>query len=38
MHVRTWTCGDCGAVLDRDIKAAGNIAQAAGLAASACGA
>ncbi|MFI7011353.1 RNA-guided endonuclease InsQ/TnpB family protein [Streptomyces sp. NPDC050145] len=38
LHVRTWTCGACGAVLDRDINAAVNVAKAAGLAVSACGA
>jgi len=38
LHVRTWTCSACGAVLDRDINAAVNVAQAAGLAVSACGA
>ncbi|WP_406376542.1 transposase [Streptomyces sp. NBC_00647] len=38
LHVRTWTCGACGAVLDRDVNAAVNVAQAAGLAATACGA
>ena len=38
LHVRVWTCGACGAVLDRDINAAVNIAKAAGLAVSACGA
>ncbi|MFB9575963.1 RNA-guided endonuclease TnpB family protein, partial [Streptomyces yanii] len=32
------TCGACGAVLDRDVNAAVNIAEAAGLAVSACGA
>ncbi|MDH2391897.1 RNA-guided endonuclease TnpB family protein [Streptomyces sp. HNM0663] len=36
LHVRTWTCGACGAVLDRDINAAVNVAKAAGLAVSAC--
>ncbi|WP_229929087.1 RNA-guided endonuclease InsQ/TnpB family protein [Kitasatospora xanthocidica] len=38
LSVREWTCGACGAVLDRDINAAVNVAKAAGLAASACGA
>ncbi|MET8099662.1 zinc ribbon domain-containing protein, partial [Streptomyces sp. NPDC005236] len=38
LHVRTWECGACGAVLDRDINAAVNVAKAAGLAVSACGA
>ncbi|MFJ1752766.1 RNA-guided endonuclease InsQ/TnpB family protein [Kitasatospora sp. NPDC088134] len=38
LHVRTWTCGACGAVLDRDTNAAVNVAKAAGLAVSACGA
>lgn len=38
LHVRTWTCGECGAALDRDINAAVNVAKAAGLAVSACGA
>jgi len=38
LHVREWTCGECGAVLDRDINAAVNVAKAAGLAVSACGA
>ncbi|MEX2980543.1 RNA-guided endonuclease InsQ/TnpB family protein [Streptomyces sp. C36] len=36
LHVRVWTCGACGAVLDRDINAAVNVARAAGLAVSAC--
>ncbi|MFI1886096.1 RNA-guided endonuclease InsQ/TnpB family protein [Streptomyces jumonjinensis] len=38
LSVRVWTCGACGAVLDRDINAAVNVAKAAGLAVSACGA
>ncbi|PBC67344.1 putative transposase [Streptomyces sp. TLI_235] len=38
LHIREWTCGACGAVLDRDINAAINVAKAAGLAVSACGA
>ncbi|MET9901242.1 RNA-guided endonuclease TnpB family protein [Streptomyces sp. NPDC006446] len=38
LHIRTWTCGACGAVLDRDVNAAVNVAQAAGLAVTACGA
>ncbi|MFH8694484.1 RNA-guided endonuclease InsQ/TnpB family protein [Streptomyces chartreusis] len=38
LGVRVWTCGACGAVLDRDINAAVNVAKAAGLAVSACGA
>ncbi|WP_432101989.1 RNA-guided endonuclease InsQ/TnpB family protein [Streptomyces sp. bgisy091] len=36
LHVRVWTCAACGAVLDRDINAAVNVAKAAGLAVSAC--
>lgn len=38
LHIRVWTCGACGTVLDRDINAAVNVAKAAGLAVSACGA
>ncbi|MFJ5884206.1 RNA-guided endonuclease InsQ/TnpB family protein [Kitasatospora cineracea] len=38
LEVRAWTCGACGAVLDRDINAAVNVAKAAGLAVTACGA
>ncbi|WP_030411375.1 RNA-guided endonuclease InsQ/TnpB family protein [Streptomyces sp. NRRL S-1448] len=38
LHVRAWTCGACGTVLDRDINAAVNVAKAAGLAVSARGA
>ncbi|WP_461018802.1 RNA-guided endonuclease InsQ/TnpB family protein [Streptomyces daliensis] len=38
LHVREWTCKECGALLDRDINAAVNVAKAAGLAVSACGA
>ncbi|KAB1990119.1 RNA-guided endonuclease InsQ/TnpB family protein [Streptomyces triticiradicis] len=35
LHVRVRTCQACGAVLDRDINAAVNVAQAAGLAVTA---
>jgi putative transposase len=38
LHVRSWQCQGCGAWLDRDINAAVNIAKAAGLAVTACGA
>jgi putative transposase len=38
LHVRQWQCGACGAQLDRDVNAAVNVAKAAGLAVSACGA
>lgn len=38
LHVRAWRCRACGAWLDRDINAAVNVARAAGLAVSACGA
>jgi putative transposase len=34
--VRVWRCRGCGAWLDRDINAAVNVAQAAGLAVTAC--
>ncbi|MGV9853599.1 zinc ribbon domain-containing protein [Streptomyces sp. NPDC003442] len=36
LHIRVWECGARGAVLDRDINAAVNVAEAAGLAVSAC--
>ncbi|MEU5836594.1 RNA-guided endonuclease TnpB family protein [Streptomyces diacarni] len=36
LQVREWTCENCGAVLDRDINAAVNVAKAAGLAVTAC--
>ena len=38
LHIRTWQCQECGAWLDRDINAAANVAKAAGLAVTACGA
>jgi putative transposase len=38
LHVRAWQCSRCGAWLDRDVNAAVNVARAAGLAVSACGA
>jgi putative transposase len=38
LDVRQWGCGACGVWLDRDVNAAVNVAKAAGLAASACGA
>jgi putative transposase len=38
LHVREWQCGACQAWLDRDINAAVNVATAAGLAVTACGA
>ncbi|WP_328863124.1 RNA-guided endonuclease InsQ/TnpB family protein [Streptomyces sp. NBC_00306] len=36
LNIRVWECRACGAVLDRDINAAVNVAKAAGLAVSAC--
>jgi putative transposase len=38
LHVREWQCCACGAQLDRDVNAAVNVAKAAGLAVTACGA
>jgi putative transposase len=38
LHVREWQCPACGARLDRDVNAAVNVAKAAGLAVTACGA
>jgi putative transposase len=38
LHIRVWECRACGTVLDRDINAAVNVAKAAGLAVTACGA
>ncbi|WP_043264837.1 RNA-guided endonuclease TnpB family protein [Streptomyces sp. CT34] len=38
LHIRQWTCQACGTVLDRDTNAAVNVAKAAGLAVTACGA
>ena len=38
LHVRTWQCGACGVWLDPDVNAAVNVAKAAGLAVTACGA
>ncbi|MGW8989843.1 hypothetical protein ACWGRF_07945 [Streptomyces zhihengii] len=38
LNVREWTCGACGTILDRDITAAANVAKAARLAVTACGA
>jgi putative transposase len=38
LAVRVWQCQACGAWLDRDINAAVNVARAAGLAVTACGA
>lgn len=38
LYVPSWQCQGCGAWLDRDVNAAVNVARAAGLAVSACGA
>jgi putative transposase len=38
LYVREWQCPACNAWLDRDINAAVNVAKAAGLAVTACGA
>jgi putative transposase len=38
LHIRSWQCQACGVWLDRDINAAVNVAKAAGLAVTACGA
>jgi putative transposase len=38
LYVRVWRCRACGAWLDQDVNAAVNVAKAAGLAVSACGA
>ena len=38
LYVRAWQCRGCGVWLDRDVNAAVNVAKAAGLAVTACGA
>ena len=38
LHVRIWQCQGCGVSQDRDVNAAVNVARAAGLAVTACGA